>query len=69
MKKEDLTQYSEKKIKLVTTSGTFFTGHITQLNEDNCFFKDKFGKKLTISYVAIAYIVPFSNSDNNGGWQ
>lgn len=62
MKKEELSRYLNKRIKINLRDNTFFSGYIVELNEDSLTLRDKFTNFVTISYSDISFLL-----EQNGG--
>lgn len=57
MKKEELSRYLGKKIRINLKKNTFFSGHIECLSEDSITILDKFDNLVTIDYSDISFIL------------
>ena len=57
MKKEELNQYLNHKIKINLKDNTFFSGYIKELHEDSLTILDKFGNLATIEYSDLSFII------------
>ena len=60
MKKEELEQYLNYKIKINLKDNTFFSGYIKNLHEDCFTVLDKFGNLVTIEYSDLSFIIQLS---------
>lgn len=57
MRKEELNQYLNHKIKINLKDNTFFSGFIKSLHDDSFTLLDKFGNLVTIEYSDLSFII------------
>lgn len=63
MKKEDIEEYKDKKVRVVLNNGFTYNCNILSISESACKIKDMYDNTLTISFDFISMISPIGGKN------